>query len=52
MRTAEKPTAPSSTCRKESASGSISHESSATAGMRKTATWALEESAISAASST
>ena len=34
----------------ESASGSISHESSATAGIRKTATCAADESAISAAS--
>ena len=39
-----------STGRNESASGSISHESNATAGIRKTATWALDASAISAAS--
>ena len=38
-----------STTRNESASGSISHEIKATAGMRKTATCALEASAISAA---
>ena len=39
-----------STCRNERASGSISHERSATAGMRKTATCAPEARAISAAS--
>ena len=39
-----------STSRNESESGSISHEISATAGMRNTATWALDASAISAAS--
>ncbi len=39
-----------STLRKPSANGSISHESSTTAGIRKTATWAEDDSAISAAS--
>ena len=39
-----------STCRNERASGSISHERSATAGMRKTATCAPDARAISAAS--
>ena len=41
-----------STCRNESASGLIAHASTATAGIRKTATCALEESAISVASFT
>ena len=41
-----------STCRNESASGLIAHERSVTAGIRKTATCALEESAISVASFT
>ena len=51
-RAADAPSAAISTGLKESASGSIAHERSATAGMRKTATWAPEESAISAARST
>ena len=47
--TTEPARAPISTGRKLRDSGSMSHESSATAGMRKTATCAAEASAISAA---
>src|SRR5205085_1905354 len=48
-RRAEPPSAASSTARKLSASGVIVQERIATAGTRKTATWAPEERAISAA---
>ena len=46
---ADVPSAAISTGLKAKASGSIAHESNATAGIRKTATWAPDESAISAA---
>ncbi len=50
MKTSAPASAASSICLNESASGSIAQERIATAGTRNTATCALDESAISAAS--